>query len=178
MFSFLLQISKCGVLRCARVETVTVEQKTSSSRRTVKRIGPGQAQPYGVTTQNALRRRLFLYHIHIADMSLQGHHVVPVGDPFQLGSIESLCEYFMNRLKTFTVRCLFALKFKKWSIDHSHSFKMAKLRRNYSSCPRMKEACRLFQEAAIRNLSRLSRTFGVDRKLLWLPSSLNNNNYN
>lgn len=43
---------------------------------------------------------------------------------------------------------------------------MAKVRRNYSSCPRMLEACRLYREGTVSNLSTLSKKFGVDRKSL------------
>lgn len=43
---------------------------------------------------------------------------------------------------------------------------MRKAKINYSSCPKMKEACRLYIETVIRNLLYLSRKFVVDRKTL------------
>lgn len=39
-------------------------------------------------------------------------------------------------------------------------------KKNYSDCPKMIEACRLYHEGTIRNLCQLSRQFGVDRKSL------------
>ena len=43
---------------------------------------------------------------------------------------------------------------------------MTRTQKNYSSCLRMIEACCLYREGTVRNLSFLAKSYGVDRKSL------------
>lgn len=47
-----------------------------------------------------------------------------------------------------------------------YSKEMSTKRKNYRTCPRMIEACRLYREGKIKNLSVLAKQYGVDRKSL------------